>query len=147
MDTLVPKFTSSGKVPKQNNGRINDEIPLIKQPHGGALKARGTPGNTGGGRPKDRIKAALTADLEEGLKQLGEALRDNKLTVTEKQRHIEMSLRYTLPVPKAGYDNTHQVRCVSIDAELVKPALQIRRSMQTDRTRASLRHACRSSLT
>ncbi len=91
-------------VPKRNNGRINDEIPLIKQPHGGALKARGTPGNTGGGRPKDRIKAALTADLEEGLKQLGEALRDNKLTVTEKQRHIEMSLRYTLPVPKAGYD-------------------------------------------
>jgi hypothetical protein len=29
----------------------------VPQPHGGALNAGGTPGNKGGGRPKDEFKA------------------------------------------------------------------------------------------
>lgn len=32
-------------------------IVKVPQPHGGALNAGGTPGNAGGGRPKDEFKA------------------------------------------------------------------------------------------
>ena len=51
---------------------------LIPQPHGGALKPGGTPGNAGGtGRPPSQIRAALAHSFDE-RRYIYEKIADNK---------------------------------------------------------------------
>ena len=47
---------------KQTSGKSSDSVKqpeLVPQPHGGFLQRGGTPGNPGGGRPKDEVRAKL----------------------------------------------------------------------------------------
>ena len=98
---------------------MKNSVATVPGRNGGRLNAGGTPGNKGGtGRPKDRIKAALSDDLEEGLQQIGEALRAEELTVAEKQKHMEVALRYTLPVPKNTVDEDSMEAVVTGGTEL-----------------------------
>lgn len=55
----------------ENNGGNNG---LAPQPHGGALRNGGTPGNKGGtGRPKNEIREAARRDFEEAMPLIREA--------------------------------------------------------------------------
>lgn len=50
-------------------------LPRVVQPHGGALNAGGTPGNRGGGRKRDEIRAKLERIVDErGVKYLDDVL-------------------------------------------------------------------------
>lgn len=55
----------------ENNGGNNG---LAPQPHGGALRTGGTPGNKGGtGRPKNEIREAARKDFEDAMPLIREA--------------------------------------------------------------------------
>jgi hypothetical protein len=55
-------------------------VALVPQPHGGALLARGRSGNRGGsGRPRDAVRAAMRAKLDEVLSSLTELHAAGKL--------------------------------------------------------------------
>ena len=77
---------------------------LVRQPHGGAIKRGGNHGNKGGGRPRNEIRELLRKDLAAAREQLRERLDSGTLTFTEIVKYAEFAGRYTVPVPKAGYD-------------------------------------------
>ena len=77
---------------------------LARQPHGGAIKRGGNHGNKGGGRPRNEIRELLRKDLAAAREQLRERLDSGTLTFTEIVKYAEFAGRYTVPVPKAGYD-------------------------------------------
>lgn len=57
--------------PKKNTGENSGgPVALVEQPHGGAIKSRGNPGNRGGpGRPRDEVKRLLQAAAREGVER------------------------------------------------------------------------------
>ena len=53
---------------------------LVPQPHGGALRTGGTPGNAGGhGRPPNAMRAVMRGNLEEVIPKLHERWRNNEI--------------------------------------------------------------------
>lgn len=77
----MPRAKSSQKATK-SAGKSAASVPAkIPQPHGGALLSGGMPGNAGGGRPPDEIRARLRAiGFEKGLPFL-DGLMDGKVLI------------------------------------------------------------------
>lgn len=58
----------NGKAPQSSSGETPDSIPMVPQPHGGALRRGGT--NPGSGRPPDAFKLRMQALANRGLQAL-----------------------------------------------------------------------------
>lgn len=83
----------------------NSDSVLVVPKHGrGSIKQGGNYGNRGGGRQRNEIRELLEGDLEAARHQLRDMLEAGTLTLTEIVRYAEFAGRYTVPVPKAGYD-------------------------------------------
>ena len=70
---------------------------LVRQPHGGALRTGGAPGNRGGsGRPRNEIRAAMRESLETRL-CIAEGIADSpKSNNNDRLKALEFLARYGL---------------------------------------------------
>lgn len=68
---------------------------LVPQPHGGALRTGGKPGNKGGGRPPDEFKRRMAelASSDEALEYLAECLRGDHGAKAAVSAHKHVSER------------------------------------------------------
>ena len=103
---MIDARADKGTDMERKNSERNSDPKLTPQPGGrGALLSGGKPGNKGGGRPRNELRGLLRQDLESAQRQLRERLDAGTLKVPEIFRYIEFALRYTLPIPKEGYDS------------------------------------------
>lgn len=54
-----------------------EKPPLIPQPHGGALRAGGTPGNKGG-RPREKVRASMLRMTARAARELNRMLEEHR---------------------------------------------------------------------
>ena len=71
--------------------------PLVRQAHGGAIRAGGTPGNRGGaGAPPSELRARLRGSASERVAIAEEIADDPDATNSDRLRAIELLLRFGL---------------------------------------------------
>lgn len=69
----------------------------IEQPHGGALLTGGVPGNKGGGRPKDEIRALCATNLAKATELIQQRLeRESDLTIEQIIKAADVSGKYSI---------------------------------------------------
>ena len=93
----------------KKKGVIQQEVELIRQPHGGALQ-RGNPGNSGGGTLTKNIRAAFRADLETARARILDILADDEAETTALISIFDKLARYSIGEKRDG---------VSVDSELL----------------------------
>ena len=90
------KAPARSKRPKKTTAKTTvaaSTVPLVPQPHGGALKAGGTPGNVGGtGRPKAELRATLRDFASEKLPDF--RAKWDALTPDQQVRALDLALKY-----------------------------------------------------
>lgn len=104
---------------------------LIPQPHGGALKSGGTPGNKGGGRPKDRVRALALQGTQAAVKGIMRMLADAENGDTKLSPSDYNKIAATLGSLSIG--TRHEVEQRVVDPEIVSKAVNIAESMGVDR--------------
>lgn len=67
-----------------------------EQPHGGALLTGGVPGNKGGGRPKDAVRAVMQEGLEKANEKLIAMLEQADLTPEQTTRIADVFGKYSI---------------------------------------------------
>lgn len=107
------------------------ERKLEPQPHGGALARDGSPGNRGGGRPKDKVRALALQGTQAAVKGIMRLLEqaesgDVKLTPSDLNK-----MAATLGSLSIG--TRHEVEQRVVDPEIVSKAVNIAESMGVDR--------------
>lgn len=69
----------------ENNGENNVSKPRIPGRNGGSLNPGGTPGNSGGGRPPNRVRSMAREATEEGIPIIAELMRGGEKVYPSQQ--------------------------------------------------------------
>ena len=91
------KAPARSKRPKKTTAKTTvaaSTVPLVPQPHGGALKAGGTPGNVGGtGRPPNAVRAVMRANLEDVIPDLHKRWQEKEIDAIQ---YAEFLAKYAI---------------------------------------------------
>ena len=101
----------NGKRPgKRKTTAETAEIPKIPQPHGGALNAGGTPGNAGGGRPRQAWKQFLAQLRDDPKVQQAVELAAQDASSKNFKAALDVIVRYDEDKPAEEIRLTHEQR-------------------------------------
>ena len=90
-------------------------VPLVPQPHGGALQV-GNPGNAGGtGRPPNALRAAMRGNLDEVIPDLHKRWQEKEIDAIQ---YAEFLAKYAIG-PLKGVSDAELDRFASQVAEIV----------------------------
>lgn len=80
----------------ENTGE-NSGSRVIPGPHGGSIRTGGNPGNKGGGRPKDEIRALCASNLAKATELIQKRLeQESELTLEQIIKAADVSGKYSI---------------------------------------------------
>lgn len=103
----MPRRKTTG----ETAGPAADTAALVPQPRGGALRTGGKPGNKGGGRPPDEVRARLLKIFDTHAVGFLERTLKGKAPAELKLRAVEIAARHTLAAK-------HEITAVSAEVQV-----------------------------